>query len=151
MRCVVVIDLTSIVYRALFDQTLTKKKNERANERKSGRDDPYFAGGHRCAFDGLHFACAFTGFTQFNFYVMGALLAANTWSGDVAACASLPAAAAAMIRIPHRRSRSKSEETIRFPVAFRASLARLALGYSLLRAVGARVGRLSVSVHSHTL
>ena len=57
----------------------------------------FFAGGHRCAFDGLHFACAFTGFTEFNFFIMGTLLAVNTWSGNVVACASLPAAAAELV------------------------------------------------------
>lgn len=81
----------------------------------------FYAGGHRCAFDGLHFACAFTGFKHFNFYIMGVLLAANTWSGDVAACVTLPAAAAAMI------TRHSDDEVTTFPIAFRASLARLAL------------------------
>jgi phosphatidylinositol glycan class O len=92
----------------------------------------FYAGGHRCAFDGLHFACAFTGFKHFNFYVMGVLLATNTWGGDIVACATLPAAAAAMVA----RRAAVVDDDAAFPPAFRASLARLALGYSLLRTVG---------------
>ena len=80
----------------------------------------FFAGGHRCAFDGLHFACAFTGFTEFNFFIMGTLLAVNTWSGNVPGVrASLPAAAAELVpakpaarisRLP-RRARARLSGT----------------------------------------
>ena len=93
----------------------------------------FYASGHRCAFDGLHFACAFTGFTKFHFYLMGTLLAINTWSGDVATCAYLSAVAAACSHCSARRRGGCGGQ---FTVAFRASLTRLALGYSLLRAIG---------------
>ena len=74
----------------------------------------FHASGHRRAFDGLHFASA--GFKKFNFFVMGILLAINTWSGDILACASLPAASSAMIRrrVPPGRWGEWGDDDIRF-------------------------------------
>ena len=36
---------------------------------------------HCCTFDCLQFSSAFIGFRTFHFYIMGALLACNTWAG----------------------------------------------------------------------
>ncbi len=102
----------------------------------------FFAGGHRCAFDGLHFACAFTGFSEFNFFVMGTLLAVNTWSGNIIACASLPAAAAELV--PETPEKS-------FPNAFQSSLARACLGYSLMQNVGLLVSTAFVALERRHL
>lgn len=102
----------------------------------------FFAGGHRCAFDGLHFACAFTGFTEFNFFIMGTLLAVNTWSGNVVACASLPAAAAELV---------PAKPAADFPRAFQAALARASLGYSLMQNVGLLVSTAFVAMERRHL
>jgi phosphatidylinositol glycan class O len=102
----------------------------------------FFAGGHRCAFDGLHFACAFTGFTEFNFFIMGTLLAVNTWSGNVVACASLPAAAAELV---------PAKPAADFPRAFQAALARASLGYSLMQNVGLLVSTAFVALERRHL
>lgn len=102
----------------------------------------FFAGGHRCAFDGLHFACAFTGFSEFNFFVMGTLLAVNTWSGNIVACASLPAAAAELVPAKHDAS---------FPRAFQSALARASLGYSLMQNVGLLVSTAFVALERRHL
>ena len=102
----------------------------------------FFAGGHRCAFDGLHFACAFTGFTEFNFLVMGALLAVNTWSGNIVACASLPAAAAELV---------PATSAAGFQPAFQATLARASLGYSLMQNVGLLVSTAFVALERRHL
>eukprot|EP00850_Spirogloea_muscicola_P014964 SM000111S18787 [mRNA] locus=s111:148688:155366:- [translate_table: standard] len=39
----------------------------------------FFSTGHRCSFDGLHFNAAYTGFDEFNYYIMGSLLALETF------------------------------------------------------------------------
>eukprot|EP00850_Spirogloea_muscicola_P012259 SM000078S22118 [mRNA] locus=s78:479534:486286:+ [translate_table: standard] len=39
----------------------------------------FFGTGHRCSFDGLHFNAAYTGFDDFNYYIMGSLLALETF------------------------------------------------------------------------
>ena len=102
----------------------------------------FFAGGHRCAFDGLHFACAFTGFSEFNFFVMGTLLAVNTWSGNIVACASLPAAAAELV---------PATSAAGFPPAFQAALARVSLGYGLMQNVGLLVSTAFVALERRHL
>ena len=102
----------------------------------------FFAGGHRCAFDGLHFACAFTGFTEFNFFIMGTLLAVNTWSGNIVACASLPAAAAELV---------PATSAAGFPPAFQAALARVSLGYGLMQNVGLLVSTAFVALERRHL
>jgi phosphatidylinositol glycan class O len=102
----------------------------------------FFAGGHRCAFDGLHFACAFTGFAEFNFFVMGTLLAVNTWSGNVVACASLPAAAAELV---------PAKPAAGFPRAFQSALARASLGYGLMQNVGLLVSTAFVALERRHL
>jgi len=94
----------------------------------------FFAGGHRCAFDGLHFACAFTGFTEFNFFIMGALLAMNTWSGNIVACTLLPDAVSQMVP---RLEGNQSPRSTR--AAFQRALARVALAYSLFTSIGVLV------------
>ena len=58
----------------------------------------FFGGGHACSFDGLHFAAAFTGFKTFHFYVMGALLACETWSADILLAACAPMISAILYR-----------------------------------------------------
>ena len=113
----------------------------------------FFAGGHTCAFDGLHFACAFVGFKTFDFFRSGVLLAANTWSGDILACALLPAAATAFVSVSRTRKRvsraeghvSRSNDVVygdagecleTLEALFRACVTRVALWYSLMRSVG---------------
>ena len=50
----------------------------------------FFASGHCCTFDCLQFSSAFIGFKFFHFYLMGVLLACNTWAGDILASITLP-------------------------------------------------------------
>lgn len=50
----------------------------------------FFASGHCCTFDCLQFSSAFIGFRTFHFYIMGALLASNTWAGDFLVSTTIP-------------------------------------------------------------
>ena len=116
----------------------------------------FFAGGHRCAFDGLHFACAFTGFTQFNFFIMGTLLAMNTWSGNIVACALLPAAASQMVQVGEKEKKkasatdAKKQVSIQ-PSGFQLATRRVALAYSLFTSVGVLVSTAFVALERRHL
>jgi phosphatidylinositol glycan class O len=104
----------------------------------------FAASGHRNAFDGLHFDRAFTGFTEFNLILMATILAVNTWSSDIVAAFFLPVAAALLLA----QSREKIST---FHISFRKALARLALSYGLLRAIGILSGSIFVAVERHHL
>ena len=111
----------------------------------------FHASGHRRAFDGLHFASAFTGFKKFNFFVMGILLAINTWSGDILACASLPAASSAMIRRRVPPAIDGGNGVMMISDSFVASLTRFSMGYSLLRSVGVLISTAFVAAERRHL
>eukprot|EP00854_Cymbomonas_tetramitiformis_P000840 gene840-1323_t len=50
----------------------------------------FFASGHACRFNALHFSSAMIGFQEFHFLRQGALLALNTWAFDVLLVLALP-------------------------------------------------------------
>ena len=111
----------------------------------------FHAGGHRRAFDGLHFASAFTGFKKFNFFVMGILLAIDTWSGDILACAILPAASSAMIRRRGTPALDGGKRVMMTSESFVASLTRFSMGFSLLRSVGVLISTAFVAAERRHL
>jgi len=50
----------------------------------------FFASGHACRFNALHFNAAMIGFHEFSFYVQGMLLALDTWGFDLLLLLALP-------------------------------------------------------------
>ena len=88
----------------------------------------FFAGGHYCTFDSLHFTSAFVGMKNFHFVTMGILLAANTWSGDALVSVNLPAVAVACFN-----PRKIDEEHL--TQALGNALSRFVLSYAFFRLV----------------
>jgi hypothetical protein len=50
----------------------------------------FFASGHACRFNALHFNAAMIGFNEFSYYVQGTLLALDTWGFDLLLLLALP-------------------------------------------------------------
>ena len=60
----------------------------------------------------MRFARAFVGFERFRFWTMGALLATDTWAGDVLLCASLPAMADATTTVSSGGGSSEGDDEV---------------------------------------
>ena len=99
----------------------------------------FFGGGHKCSFDGLHFAAAFTGFHKFNFYLMGFLLGFETWSSEVLLATWIPLIAMEMTR------KSKS------PHDFERFMVSLATKIALCRGIMAAFATLCAALHRRHL
>ena len=99
----------------------------------------FFGGGHKCSFDGLHFAAAFTGFHKFNFYLMGFLLGFETWNGEVLLATMVPLVAMEITR--KRKS----------PHDFESFMVRLATKIALCRGTVAVFATLCAALHRRHL
>jgi phosphatidylinositol glycan class O len=101
----------------------------------------FAATGHRSAFEALHFKAAFTGFDDFGFGRQGALLAANTWSSELAAVCALPLVAARIAASAACGDGGDDEVE-----AFWRSLRALLAARGLLRAAGAGASAAAAAV-----